>query len=45
MSQNKEPLACHMGMAGLNFKHNRTDLCYRAVQGTYEKHKTFEDVK
>ena len=33
-----------MGMAGLNFKHNRTDLCYRAVDGTYEKHKTFEDV-
>lgn len=44
MSQNKKPLTCHMGMAGLNFKHNRTDLCYRAVEGTFEKHKTFEDV-
>ena len=44
MSQKREPLSCHMGMAGLNFKHNRTDMCYRAVEGTYEKHKTFEDV-
>lgn len=40
----KQPLTCHMGMAGLNFKHNRTDLCYRAIDGTYEKYKTFEDV-
>ena len=43
MSQNK-PLLCHLGMAGLNFKHDRVDLCYRAIEGTYEKHKTVEGV-
>lgn len=40
----KQPLPCQLGMAGLNFKHTRTDLCYRAVGGTHEKHKTFDDV-
>lgn len=43
MSQ-KKPLLCHLGMAGINFKHDRVDLCYRAVEGTREKYKTFEDV-
>lgn len=42
--QNKPPLVCHMGMAGLNFKHNRIDLCYRAKEGTRVKHRTFDDV-
>lgn len=40
----KQPLTCHLGMAGLNFKHNRVDLCYRAIEGTTQKYKTFEDV-
>lgn len=34
MSQNKEPKFCQLGMAGLNFKHRRIDLCYRATNGS-----------
>lgn len=34
MSQDKKPLYCQLGMAGLNFKHNRLDLCYRAINGS-----------
>lgn len=36
MSNN--PLVCQLGMAGVNFKHNRVDLCYRSISGTTKKH-------
>lgn len=44
MSQKKEPLACQLGMGGINFKHNRVDLCYRAINGTKEEYTTFDEV-
>ena len=44
MSDKKEPLVCQLGMGGINFKHKRVDLCYRAINGTSEKYTTFEQV-
>jgi organic radical activating enzyme len=34
----KKPLACQLGMAGINFKHDRIDLCYRSIRGTRAQH-------
>ena len=36
----RQPLVCQLGMAGVNFKHNRVDLCYRSIKGTSKKHNT-----
>ncbi len=44
MSDKKEPLVCQLGMGGINFKHTRVDLCYRAINGTHENYTTFEEV-
>jgi hypothetical protein len=44
MSDKKEPLICQLGMGGINFKHTRVDLCYRAIGGTHEQYTTFEEV-
>ena len=35
---NKKPLVCHLGMAGINFKHSRIDICYRSTVGTKKRH-------
>jgi len=34
----RTPLVCQLGMAGVNFKHNRVDLCYRSIRGTSKKY-------
>ena len=39
----KKPLVCQLGMAGVNFKHNRVDLCYRSTSGTTKKHTSIVD--
>ena len=41
---NRKPLPCQLGMAGVNFKHLRADLCYRSIKGTATEHKTFDDI-
>ena len=39
----KQPLVCQLGMAGVNFKHNRVDLCYRSIKGTSKKYNTISE--
>ena len=39
----KSHLVCQLGMAGINFKHNRVDLCYRSRSGTEKKYTTITE--
>ena len=41
MSNN--PLVCQLGMAGINFKHNRVDLCYRSISGSTKKYQNIAE--
>jgi len=41
MSNN--PLVCQLGMAGVNFKHNRVDLCYRSISGSTKKYQNIAE--